>query len=363
MFRFRDKEYASKIISKIKRMNLKIRLMHACGTHQDTLVKFGLDTLLKTCGVEIRQGPGCPVCITTPREIEEAITLAKSGVILATFGDMVRVPGKNESLYSIRASGGDVRIVYSIEDAVEMSRKTKKDVVFMAIGFETTAPATAATLINNPPENFYILNCHRYFPPALIALLEMGEVKLDGLIEPGHVSTIVGVKPYEEISEKFHIPQVISGFEPLDMLVSIYMLARQIKNGEAKVENEYSRAVKYEGNKKALELLKLVFEPCDVAWRGFPIIPNSGMKLKSEFKKYDARIMFNTELKQLKNVSFEEPHGCKCREILRGLIEPEDCPLFGKACTPQHPIGPCMVSVEGACNINFKYGKHYIKNC
>jgi len=343
-------------------MQLNIRIMHVCGTHQDTIIRYGLDNLLKDCGVEVRQGPGCPVCVTTEKEFTEAIILAKSGKIIATFGDVAKAPTLKGSLLAQRAEGCDVRIVYSIEDAVKIALENKeKDVVFMAVGFETTAPSTAATILKEPPENFSILSCHRYIPPALHALLSMGEIKIDGLIEPGHVSTIIGVKPYEEISKVYHLPQVIAGFEPLDMLLAVYMLAKQIKNGEAKVENEYTRSVRYEGNPKALKIMDEVFKPFDIAWRGFPIIKGSGMILRKKFEKYDARKKFEDELDILKEETFKETRGCRCGEILRGIIDPEDCPLFGRVCTPEKPVGPCMVSIEGSCNIQFRYGrkKHY----
>ncbi|MFX0067654.1 MAG: hydrogenase formation protein HypD [Promethearchaeota archaeon] len=357
MFRFRDKKLAQRITSLLKDMSLDIRLMHVCGTHQDTLLRFGLDETLSKCGVEVRQGPGCPVCVTTPREIEEGITLARRGKIIATYGDMVEVPGAKGSLGDVRGEGCTIKIVYSIEDAVALAKETKKDVIFMAVGFETTAPSTAITLLANPPDNFSILCCHRYIPPALDAILQMGEIKLDGLIEPGHVSTIIGVKPYEEITQKHGIPQVVAGFEPLDLLMAVYMLARQVKSGKARVENEYMRSVEYEGNVRALEALSEVFTPIDTEWRGFPKIPNSGMSLKSSFADYDARLIFEEELEEMQHVQFEEPEGCLCSEILRGVAEPSECSLFGKVCKPQHPIGPCMVSVEGSCNILYRYNK------
>lgn len=354
-FDFRGRATAEKILRIIKSLNLQIQIMHVCGTHQDTIVKYGLDPLLKERGVTVRQGPGCPVCVTTQREIEEGIRLAETGKIVATYGDMMRVPGEKKSLTEIRASGGNVQIVYSIQDALSIAEKRKEGVVFVAVGFETTAPSTAVTLLGHPPANFSILNCHRYVPPALHALLDMGEVKIQGFIEPGHVSTIIGLKPYEELSAKYGIPQVVAGFEPLDVLMSVYMLARQIVKGEAKVENEYTRVVKYEGNPKALEALHEVFEPCDVKWRGFPVIPSSGMKLKEEFEEFDARKVYEDELREVSRREFSEPKGCMCSEVLRGLIESTECPLFSEACTPQHPVGPCMVSMEGACNILFKY--------
>jgi len=356
-FRFRDRGTADKIVKVLKEMDLDITLMHVCGTHQAALVEYGLDSLFKECGVNIRQGPGCPVCVTTPREIEEGIELARRGKIVATFGDMAKAPGIKGSLLGAKMDGCSVNVVYSIDDAVKMARDNPdKEVVFMAVGFETTAPSTAATLMSGPPKNFSILNCHRYVPPALKAVIEMGEIRVQGLIEPGHVSTIIGTKSYEFLSKQYHVPQVIAGFEPLDLLMAAYLLARQIKEGRAEVENEYGRVVKPDGNPKALRMLDDVFEPGDIEWRGFPVIKDSAMILKNKFEKYDARKRFEDELKEVRSRKYEYPKGCKCGEVLRGLLDPKDCALFGKVCTPQTPVGPCMVTFEGGCNIEYRYG-------
>ncbi|MEM1995166.1 MAG: hydrogenase formation protein HypD [Nitrososphaerales archaeon] len=360
-FKLSDQHTAKHILKKIRELNLNLRIMHVCGTHQDTLVKHGLDTLLQECNVEMRQGPGCPVCVTPPREFEEAKILAKEGCVIAVYGDVIRVPVEGGSLADLKAEGYDIRIVYGAEDAVKIAKKTHKPVVFMAIGFETTAPSTASVLLNEPPENFYVLSCHRYVPPALDALLGMGELKIDGLIDPGHVSAIIGLKPYEYLSEKYHLPQVVSGFEPLDMLVAVLMIALQIKKGEARVENEYKRVVKYEGNIKALKILNEVFQPSDAVWRGLGLIKDSGMKIRGVFEDHDARQVFEDRLKVLDSIEFKEPFGCRCSEVIRGLLYPQECVLFGKVCTPTRPIGPCMVSVEGSCNIEYKYGRLNVK--
>ncbi|UCE74025.1 MAG: hydrogenase formation protein HypD, partial [Methanomassiliicoccales archaeon] len=323
----------------------------------------GLEENLKNVGVEIRQGPGCPVCVTTPKEIEEAILLSKKGKKLVAFGDMMKVPGASGSLSEARARESDVQIAYGVDDAVKIASSSDKEIVFMAVGFETTIPSIAMAIkrIHESPEgekthNFSILCCHRIVPPALKTLIELGEVRLHGLIEPVHVSTIIGAAPYEFLSEKYHVPQVIAGFEPLDLLMGIYMLARQVKAGEAKVEIEYVRSVRYEGNPKAIQVIDEVFEPYDIKWRGFPVIPESGLRLRKEFKEYDARSLYANELKEIQDMEFSEPAGCKCGEVLRGLISSDECPLFGTACTPEHPVGPCMVSAEGSCNILLKYG-------
>jgi hydrogenase expression/formation protein HypD len=358
VFSLRDKTLAKDVVSKIKKLNVNLKFMHVCGTHQDTLVKNGLDSLLKQCGVEIGQGPGCPVCVTTPLEIEEMLLLARKGKTVTSFGDMINVPGETQSLRSMKAEGCDVRTVYGIEDAVEIAEKNpSKDVVFMAVGFETTAPTTASVLLKKPPSNFSILCCHRTIPEALKAIIEMGEIKIDGLIEPGHVSTIIGSKPYEFLSKDYKVPQVIAGFEPIDVLMGAWMLVQQIEKGEAFVQNEYTRVVHKEGNVKAQQAMKKVFEPIDIKWRGFPIIPHSGLALRNNFEEYDARKIYADELKELKEKELIEPEGCRCGELLRGLASPFECPLFGQDCTPETPVGPCMVSIEGCCNIEYQYSE------
>jgi hydrogenase expression/formation protein HypD len=357
MFRFRNRAVATTIVERLKEMTLDLRLMHVCGTHQDTLVRHGLDSLLQECGVTIRQGPGCPVCVTTTREYEEAIALARAGIVLTTFGDAAQVPGARGSLLDMRSEGCDVRIVYGIEDAVRIARKLDRDTVFLGIGFETTAPTTAVTVRDGLPENFSILCCHRYIPPALDALLGMGEVKLQGLIQPGHVSAIIGLRPYETLATRYGIPQVVAGFEPLDMLMAVYMLAHQVTEGTVQVENEYSRVVRYEGNVKALRMLDTVFEPVDLRWRGFPAIPRSGMQFRNTYATVDARKIHKDLLEGVETHE-HEASGCRCDEVLRGLIDSRECPIFGRTCAPTHPVGPCMVSVEGSCNIAYKYGRH-----
>jgi hydrogenase expression/formation protein HypD len=358
VFSLNNKKLANEIISNIKKKDINLKFMHVCGTHQDTLVKHGLDFLLRDCGVNIGQGPGCPVCVTTPKEIEEMLFLGKKGKIVTTFGDMIRVPGEKKSLLDLKTEGYDVRAVYGIEDAISLANKKRdKEIVFMAVGFETTAPTTASALLRNPPDNFSILCCHRTIPYALKTIIKMGELKIDGLIEPGHVSTIIGTKPYEFISEEFKIPQVIAGFEPIDILMGVWMLIKQIEQNKAFVQNEYSRAVRKEGNLKAQKVIKEVFDLFEIKWRGFPIIPKSGLFLKNEFEIYDSRKKFEDDLSDIKNFEFKEPEGCRCGELLRGLISPKECPLFGEKCLPDKPVGPCMVSAEGSCNIEYKYLK------
>ena len=351
---------ASKIISRIKKEadGKEYTFMHVCGTHQDTLVRHGLDHLLKDTGITIRQGPGCPVCVTTPREIEEALLLAKSGKSIAVFGDMLKVPGSTGSLADSKTTGCDINIVYGAEDAVKIATKNpEKEVVFCAIGFETTAPTTASILDANPPENLSVLSFHRTVPPALKFIASSGEVRLNGLIEPGHVSAIIGIEPYRFLTEEYGMPQVVAGFQPLDLLMGIYMLVHQVSLGQTKLENEYGRVVPHDGNPRALELMEKVLGPVDVEWRGFPIIPGSGLELRDEYSVWDARKKYSDVLEPLDDIEFKEHPGCRCGDVLRGVFEPEQCPLFGKECKPSNPIGPCMVSYEGGCAIAYKYGR------
>jgi len=357
MFRFRDKDMSKEIVGRLRAMDLKLTLMHVCGTHQDTLIRFGLDDVFKDVGVDIRQGPGCPVCVTPQVEIEEILALARSGLTVAAFGDAMKVPGESGSLNDAKTAGADVRIVFGIDDAVDLARRSKKEVVFMGIGFETTAPTTASALLADPPNNFSVLSCHRTVPPALAAIARMGEIKLDGMIEPGHVSTIIGTKPYEFLSKEYRMPQVVAGFEPLDLMMAVYMLAMQIKEGKAEVQNEYSRVVQAEGNMLALKAMKEAFEPSDVAWRGFPVIKKSGLAIRKKLHEHDARKKFEDILRPVGEREYEEPRGCRCGEMLRGLTLSEDCPLFAKRCTPGSPVGPCMVSREGSCYISYRYLK------
>lgn len=357
MFRFRDKEMSRAVMKKLESMNLKLTLMHVCGTHQDTLIRFGLDSEFRRVGIDIRQGPGCPVCVTPPGEIEEILALAKAGKTIAVFGDVMKVPGEKGCLNDAKADGADVKVVFGIDDAVALARKSKKEVVFMAIGFETTAPTTASALLEGPPPNFSVLSCHRTVPPALEAIAKIGEIRLHGMIEPGHVSTIIGTKPYEFLSKKYRIPQVVAGFEPLDLLMGVYMIARQIEEGRAEVENEYSRVVHADGNPIALKAMRDAFVVADVQWRGFPVIEGSGLLLKKKFEQFDARRRFEDLLANVHEQEYREAKGCMCGEMLRGIATSEECPLFAKKCTPGTPVGPCMVSREGSCYISYRYLK------
>ncbi len=356
MFKYRDEKTAGKILDGIRNTGVKAKFMHICGTHQDTIVRFGLEELLRDAGIEIAQGPGCPVCVTTSREIADAITLARNGVTVTAFGDMMRVPTTIGSLFDAKADGADVRIVYSIDDAVKMARAQKKPLVFVGVGFETTAPSTCVPLTDPEcPSNFSIYSCHRICPPILESILSLGESSIDGFIEPGHVAVITGEEMFRPVSEKYGLPQVISGFEPLDVLMSCYMLCKQIRDGRAEVENEYTRLVRPEGNPVAMRLMKDTFTPEDRSWRGFPVIPKSALVLKDKYSDHDATRVHEDILSKTPDVK-EEANGCRCGDVLRGLIKSEQCPMFGKVCKPSNPMGPCMVSAEGNCSISYRLG-------
>ncbi|HXX55579.1 MAG TPA: hydrogenase formation protein HypD [Methanoregula sp.] len=318
--------------------------MHICGTHEAAIARTGLRSLLPD-RLKIVMGPGCPVCITPQGEIDAALELARRDCIVATYGDLLHVPGATGTLES---SGGDVRIVQGVHKAVEIAGKTDKEVVFISVGFETTAPTVAASILAHPPDNFSILSCHRIVPPAMKWLLEQGEAKLDGFMLPGHVCTIMGYKEYEQ----FPVPQVVAGFEAEDILLGLFMLAEQVREGTHRVDNAYPRAVCREGNEKAIRIMYEVFEPSDVEWRGFPVIPGSGLRLKKEFEQYDAQKKFGIVYKHVTKHS-----ACICDKVLRGIASPSDCKLFGKVCSPRTPVGPCMVSHEGACKIWHMYQK------
>ena len=354
MFKLRDEATAQKIIQKIKAMNVDYRFMHVCGTHQDTMVRFGLDGMLKEAGVEIKQGPGCPVCVTTSKEIADAITLARNGITVTAFGDMMRVPTTIGTLNDAKADGCDVRIVYSIEDAVRMAKEQTKDLVFVSVGFVSTAPSTCVPLQKEVPKNFSIYSCHRICPPVLETILSLGESKVQGFVQPGHVAVITGLGMFNDLAAKYHLPQVVAGFEPLDLLMAAYMLCKQMKEGRAEVENEYSRLVKPEGNLIARKLMEDTFEPVDRAWRGFPVIKKSALALKEKYAYCDATTVHEDILANTPEVD-AEAKGCRCGDVLRGLISSEECPMFGRGCKPTSPMGPCMVSSEGGCNIAFRF--------
>lgn len=350
---FRDPELAEKAVANIKRLAppQDTKLCHVCGTHEWTISHYGLRPLLPET-VKVIAGPGCPVCILPATEIDEAISLALRGVTVQTFGDVLRVPGSETSLHEAKAAGGDVRVVYSVSDAVRMAtREPTRDFVFFAIGFETTAPATAVEVLKKPPENLAFLVSHRLIPPAMEMLLGVGDLHIEGFIAPGHVSAIIGMKPYQIFPHAYHMPTVIAGFEPLDVLFAILMLLRQLRDSDVKLENEYKRSVKWEGNVKAQRAIKRVFKVTSGRWRGLGRIPSSALALREEFSSYDAREKYDIDIPRSRDLL----PGCLCHLVMIGKIAPQECPLFLKSCTPTAPKGACMVSVEGTCRIQAKH--------
>jgi hydrogenase expression/formation protein HypD len=348
--RFRDRDLSKRVAEKIQKAAASeglVKICHVCGTHEWTITHFGIRSLLPS-NIEVIAGPGCPVCIIPASEIDEAVQLALKNVVITCFGDVLRVPGSKMSLLDAKAEGADVRVVYSVEDAVRMAKnEVDKDFVFFAVGFETTAPSTAVEIIAGPPKNLSVLVSHRLVPPAMELLVKMSDLNLDGFIAPGHVSTIIGLRPYEVFPETYKMPTVVAGFEPLDVLFGIYMIVKQIKEGKPRLENEYVRAVNREGNVKAQAVMRRVFGIADGNWRGLGNIPSSRLTLNHEYEASDA--LCKHDVKVERGVDIQ--HGCQCHLIVIGKIKPTECPLFMNTCTPQKPVGACMVSSEGTCRI------------
>ncbi len=353
---FRDSSVAQALIQKIAEASTKpIKLMEVCGTHTVSIFRHGIRDVLPPT-IKLISGPGCPVCVTPNRNIDEALELCRRpGIILTTFGDMMKVPGSYSSLGKEKAQGADIRIVYSTMDAIKLAKENPdKEVVFFGIGFETTSPTIAAAVLaaeRSEIQNFSVVGAQKLIPDAIRALLEAKEIGISGFICPGHVSSILGIEPYRFICEEYKVPAVVIGFEPLDMLQGIYMLVQQIEAREARVEIQYTRGVPEHGNPTARELLFKVFEVSDAEWRGIGKIPGTGLKFRPEYEKYDAVKKFAVNITDVR----EHP-GCICGDVLRGVKIPYDCKLFGKACIPENPVGACMVSTEGTCAAYFKYG-------
>ena len=353
---FRRSELAEGLISHIQhRSKTPARLMEFCGGHTVTIFRYGIRQVLPPT-IDMVSGPGCPICVTANADLDKAIALSKiPGVIIATFGDMLKVPGSRSSLQEVKADGAEVMTVYSTMDALKIAEDNPdKSVVFLGIGFETTAPTIAASIQAEEKGigNYYVLSLHKLCPPVIRALLDSGEVKLSGLICPGHVSAIIGSHPWEFIARDYGVPCVVSGFEPLDILQSVDMLVEQVEKGESRVEIAYRRGVQPGGNQQALKLMERVFEPCPAQWRGMGEVTDSGLKLRDKYKSFDAEVAFDIEPGPV-----VEHKGCICGDILRGVKTPADCKLFGKACTPENPVGPCMVSSEGSCSAYYFYGE------
>ncbi len=354
---YRDRDTVQALAQEIRKIStLRVKLMEVCGGHTMSIQKFGLPALLPET-VELISGPGCPVCVTSRSYIDKAVAFSRQkDVIITTYGDLIRVPGSESSLEKEHAAGAQIRVVYSVMDALQIAREhPAKKVVFLGIGFETTAPGSAVAILQAYKEklsNFFLFSAHKVMPPAMAALIDKG-VKINGYIGPGHVSTITGKGIYEDIPKRFGLGVVISGFEPVDLMQSILMLVRQIETGHPRVEIQYKRVVKPEGNVKAQKMLEEVFEPRDDWWRGLGVLKKSGLKIREKYAAFDAEVNISSE----GMVALREPKGCICGEVLKGLKKPEDCRLFAKACTPRDPVGSCMVSSEGACQAYFLYNR------
>ncbi|MEO1095128.1 MAG: hydrogenase formation protein HypD [Cyanobacteria bacterium J06638_28] len=362
---FRDPQKAQGLLSKIEALGQQlshnrsgpIKIMEICGGHTHSIFKYGLEDLLPS-SVELVHGPGCPVCIMPKGRLDDAIALAQHPeVILTTFGDVMRVPGSQQSLLQAKAEGADIRMVYSPLDALQIARNNpEREVVFFAIGFETTAPSTALTVLQAERENipnFSLFVNHVLVVPALEALLSNPELQLDGFIGPGHVSMVIGARPYQVIAERYGKPVTVSGFEPLDILQSLWMVLRQLAEGRCEVENQYTRLVNTHGNPVALDALSRVFTVREqFEWRGLGDIPASGFKMHPNYVQFDAEAKYSLPHRRV-----ADHKACACGEILQGVKKPWECKVFGTGCTPEHPVGACMVSSEGACAAYYKYGR------
>ncbi|HEY4035759.1 MAG TPA: hydrogenase formation protein HypD [Ktedonobacteraceae bacterium] len=356
---YRDAELAKRIAGEIAKLSddHPLKLMEVCGGHTHTIYKHGIEDVLPPT-IDLVHGPGCPVCVLPMGRIDDALALARrDGVIFTTFGDMMRVPGSKGSLLDAKAEGADVRFVYSPLDAFKLALQyPDREVIFFAIGFETTAPSTAVTLLRARAEkikNFSIFCNHVTIIPAIKAILDSPDLRLDGFVGPGHVSMVIGMRPYTFIAREHRKPVVIAGFEPLDIIQSVYMIAKQIAEGRSEVENQYKRVVRPEGNVKALEAMARTMELRPFfEWRGLGFITHSALKLRAEFADWDAELRY-----QVPGVRVADPKACQCGEVLKGVIKPWQCKVFGNACTPETPIGTCMVSPEGACAAYFNYGR------
>ncbi|MBI3932055.1 MAG: hydrogenase formation protein HypD [Acidobacteria bacterium] len=355
---YRDERIARALVADIaRRVTRPWVLMEICGGQTHTLMRYGVDELLPR-EVELVHGPGCPVCVTPLEIIDKAVAIAsRPEVTFVSYGDMLRVPGSGSDLFRVKAGGGDVRVAYSPMEAVRLARAhPDRQVVFFGIGFETTAPANAMAVWQARREglaNFSMLASHVLVPPALELLLRSPRNRVQGFIGPGHVCTVMGYRQYEDLSRTFHVPIVVGGFEPVDLLEAIAMLVAQLEEGRAEAENQYVRSVSYEGNLPAQRILEEVFEVCDRKWRGVGLVPRSGLRLRPAFAAHDAETRFGVE-----TTSADEPAECRSAEVLQGLVRPTDCPAFGGRCTPENPLGAPMVSAEGACAAYYRYRRH-----
>jgi hydrogenase expression/formation protein HypD len=360
---FRDPAKAQALLKQIEKVTRQlaptrpIKIMEICGGHTHAIFKSGLESLLPE-EIELVHGPGCPVCIMPRGKLDEAIAIAQNpDVILTTFGDAMRVPGSKQNLLQAKALGSDIRLVYSPLDSLKIAQANPdKAIVFFGIGFETTAPSTALTVLQAEKEgikNFSLFCNHVRVVPAMEALLENPDLQLDGFVGPGHVSMVIGTEPYEIIAKKYHKPLVVAGFEPLDVLQALWMVLQQLAEERCEIENQYTRLVQNSGNAIALQAMNQVFEVREqFEWRGLGDIPQSGLKMRPEYADFDAEVKFPVSYQAV-----ADHKACQCGEILKGVLKPWQCKVFGTACTPENPIGACMVSSEGACAAYYKYGR------
>jgi len=357
---YRDAGRARTLAASIRRtVTRPWKIMEICGGQTHAIVRFGLDDLLPH-EITLIHGPGCPVCVTPIEILDKAVAIAsRPGVVFCSFGDMLRVPGSQQDLLGVKSEGGDVRIVYSPMDAVTLARENPdRQVVFFAVGFETTAPANAmavAQAARGGLENFSVLVSHVLVPPAIVAVLDSPACQVDGFLAAGHVSTIMGTEEYRPVAEKYGVPIVVTGFEPLDILQGVAMCVKQLEEGRAEVEIQYTRSVRPEGNPAAIRQIREVFEPVARKWRGIGEIPASGLALKAEYARFDAERRFAVE-----GITADEPAECIAGEVLQGHRRPHDCPAFGIRCTPEKPLGAPMVSGEGACAAYYRYRRHSV---
>lgn len=349
-------EKLSSVVAEIGRD--PVAVMHVCGSHEQAIARFGLRSAFPKA-LDVVMGPGCPVCITDVPEVDEGVALALQGVRVCTYGDMVRVPGTVKSLADARADGAKIEVVYGIDQAIELARNTTEEIVFFATGFETTAVATAAALIAGVPKNFSVLSAHKYIPPVMEIVTEMPGTRIEGFLAAGHAAVITGSGVFEDFVKSHGVPVVVAGFEPLDILAALVKLVELVRDRTPRVENMFPRAVTREGNKVAQEQLWKVFAPTGGRWRGIAHVPNGNLRLKEEWAAFDARRRFEIDVSRLWDFAPPKLLGqCICGEIMSGSRGPKDCPLFGKDCVPENPVGACMVSTEGTCRIWHQYGGH-----
>jgi len=361
--KFRDPVKARGLIRALETVSREVphdpvSIMHVCGSHEQSIAKYGLRSVLPR-SLNVIMGPGCPVCVTDTPEVDEAVALALDGVRVATYGDMLKVPGTGRSLADARSEGGRVEVVYSASQAVDLARATDEEIVFFASGFETTAVATAAVILDDPPANFSVLSAHKYIPPVMEIVAEMPGTRVEGFLAAGHAATITGSEIFRRFVERHGLPVVVAGFEPLDILAGLVRLVELVRDEDPRVENMYPRCVTPEGNLTAQKAMWEVFRTVGGRWRGIAHVPNGNLRLRDEFAHVDARRRFEIDVRSLwTHAPSSLTQTCVCGDIMAGIAAPTDCPLFGRECLPESPVGACMVSSEGTCKIWYQYGGH-----